>query len=115
MGGFVPVGYVKHDRRLVVDEAEAETIRLIFRRYHELTSVRLLKQDLDRRGLVSKIRTGKNGLQMGGKAYSRDKLYKLLSNPIYVGEIKHLTKRIRLPIDWSDQKRLLNITNQSVV
>ena len=47
MGGFVPVGYRKHDRRLVIDEEEAETVRLIFRRYTELKSVRLLKQDLD--------------------------------------------------------------------
>jgi len=90
MGGFVPVGYVKRDRRLVVDEAEAETVRLIFRRYNELKSVQLLKQDLDRRGLVSRIRTGKNGLELGGKAYSCGKLYKLLSNPIYKGEIRHL-------------------------
>ena len=90
MGGFVPVGYLKRDRGLVIDEREAETIRLIFRRYTELKSVRLLKQDLDRRGLVSKIRTGRNGLTMGGKSYSRGKLYKLLSNPIYKGEIRHL-------------------------
>src|ERR1017187_4379085 len=90
MGGFVPVGYLKRDRRLVIDEQEAETARLIFRRYNELKSVRVLKQDLDRRDLVSKVRTGKNGLTMGGKAYSRGKLYKILSNPIYKGEIRHL-------------------------
>ena len=90
MGGFVPVGYVKRDRRLVIDEVEAETVRLIFRRYTELKSVRLLKRDLDRRGLVSKVRTGRNGVRMGGKPYSRGKLYKLLSNPIYKGEIRHL-------------------------
>ena len=90
MGGFVPVGYVKRDRALVIDEEEAETVRLIFRRYNELRSVRLLKQDLDRRGLVSKVRIGRNGLKLGGKAYSRGKLYKLLSNPIYKGEIRHL-------------------------
>ena len=90
MGGFVPVGYLKRDHRLVIDQQEAATVRLIFRRYHELKSVRLLKQDLDRRGRVSKIRIGRNGLEMGGKAYSRGKLYKLLSNPIYIGQIKHL-------------------------
>ena len=90
MGGLVPVGYLKRDRRLVIDEQEVETVRLIFRRYNELKSVRVLKQDLDRRVLVSKVRTGKNGLRMGGKAYSRGKLYKILSNPIYKGEIRHL-------------------------
>jgi len=90
MGGFVPVGYLKRDRRLVIDQQEVATVRLIFRRYNELKSVRLLKEDLDRRGLLSKVRMGKNGLQLGGKAYSRGKLYKLLSNPIYKGEIRHL-------------------------
>ena len=90
MGGFVPVGYVKRDRSLAIDEREATTVRLIFRRYRELKSVRLLKRDLDRRGLVSKIRTAENGLTMGGRPYSRGKLYKLLSNPIYKGEIRHL-------------------------
>ena len=114
MGGFVPVGYVKHDRRLVIDEQEAETVRLIFQRYNQLKSVRLLKRDLDRRGLVSKIRTGKNGLEMGGKAYSRGKLYKLLSNPIYKGEIRHLkvchTDQHEPVIDcglWDKTQRLL--------
>ena len=90
MGGFVPVGYLKRGRGLVIDEREAKTVHLIFRRYNQLKSVRLLKQDLDRRGLVSKVRTGRNGLKLGGKAYSRGKLYKLLSNPIYKGEIRHL-------------------------
>jgi site-specific DNA recombinase len=89
MGGFVPVGYQKRDRSLTVDEDEAQTVRLIFQRYNQLKSVRLLKEELDRRGLVSKIRLGKDGRRMGGKAYSRGKLYKLLSNPIYVGEIRH--------------------------
>ena len=93
MGGFVPVGYVKRDRSLVIDAKEAETVRMIYQRYNELKSVRLLKEDLDRRGLVSKVRIGRNGLTMGGKAYSRGKLYKMLSNPTYIGEIRHLKTR----------------------
>jgi len=90
MGGFVPVGYLKRDRSLAIDPQEAETVRVIFQRYNELKSVRLLKEELDRRALISKTRLGKNGLKLGGKPYSRGKLYKMLSNPIYVGEIRHL-------------------------
>ena len=89
MGGFVPFGYEKRERKLVVNDAEAAIVRLIFQRYLELRSVRLLKQDLDQRGLLSKVRVGKNGLRMGGKAFSRGKIYKLLSNPTYIGEIRH--------------------------
>jgi hypothetical protein len=33
MGGTIPLGYDVQDRKLVVNDAEAETFRLIFRRY----------------------------------------------------------------------------------
>ena len=36
MGGFVPLGYDLCDRRIVIDEREAETVRYIYRRYQEL-------------------------------------------------------------------------------
>src|SRR5580658_4612176 len=56
MGGFVPLGYAVCDRRIVINEGEAETVRYIFQRYRELGCVRLLKEDLDRRGILSKRR-----------------------------------------------------------
>jgi len=54
MGGQPPLGYDAKDRKLVVNEAEAEVARHIFRRYRELKSVRLLKSELDAEG--SKVR-----------------------------------------------------------
>ncbi len=89
MGGLVPLGYDVIDRRLVINKSEAETVREIFRRYLELGCVRLLKEDLDRRGVLSKRRTSKSGVESGGHSFSRGALYALLSNPIYVGEIRH--------------------------
>jgi site-specific DNA recombinase len=89
MGGFVPLGYEVCDRRIVIDEGEAETVRYIFRRYQELGCVRLLKEDLGRHGILSKRRTSKGGIESGGRSFSRGALYALLSNPIYVGEIRH--------------------------
>ena len=67
--------------------------RDIFQRYLELGSVRLLKDDLDRRGIISKIRLSKNGNRSGGTAFSRGALYELLSNPVYIGEIRHRKER----------------------
>ena len=93
MGGFVPLGYDVCDRRIVIDEREAETVRYIFRRYQELGCVRLLKEDLDRRGVVSKRRTSRTGIESGGHSFSRGALYALLLNPIYVGEIRHKNLR----------------------
>ena len=66
MGGTVPLGYDVKDRKLVVNPAEAETVRLIFQRYAELGSVTLLQAELDRRGLRSKRREGAGGLLTGG-------------------------------------------------
>ena len=89
MGGLVPLGYEVRDRQLVVSDSEAETVRQIFQRYCELGSVRLLKDELDRRGIRSKLRIAKNGAESGGRSFSRGALYTLLGNPIYVGEVRH--------------------------
>jgi len=89
MGGIAPLGYDVRERRLVVNHTEAETLRDIFRRYLELGSVRLLKAELDRRGIRSKVRVAQNGSRSGGQLFSRGALYELLANPVYVGEIRH--------------------------
>jgi len=95
MGGLVPLGYDVHDRRLSVNQSEAETVREIFRRYLELGGVRLLMEELNRRGIRSKVRVAKNGKTSGGNSFFRGALYVLLSNPIYIGEIRH--KGVRHP------------------
>jgi site-specific DNA recombinase len=54
MGGNVPLGYDVRDRKLIMNESEAESVRLIFRRYAELGSVSLLRAEVDRLEIVSK-------------------------------------------------------------
>ena len=61
MGGTVPLGYDWCDRRLVVNPVEAATVRTIFERYLRLRSVRLLKDELSRDGVVSKVRVLEEG------------------------------------------------------
>src|SRR4051812_34784976 len=89
MGGVAPLGYEIRDRKLAICPEEAETVRLIFRRYRELGSVRVLKQELDQTGVRSKERARRDGSRTGGQPFSRGALYALLSNPIYVGEIAY--------------------------
>src|SRR5467141_3705750 len=89
MGGLVPLGYDVRERRLVVNQTEAATVREIFRCYLELGSVRLLKDELDRHGLRSKVRVANNGVRSGGHSFYRGALYTVLGNPIYVGQIRH--------------------------
>jgi DNA invertase Pin-like site-specific DNA recombinase len=89
MGGYPPLGYDVKDRKLIVNEAEAETVRYIFRRYQDLGSVRLLKEHLDQAGFVSKCRTAPDGRPYGGKSFARGALYHMLQNRLYRGEIVH--------------------------
>jgi site-specific DNA recombinase len=95
MGGTVPLGYDVRDHRLLVNAKEAETVRLIFQLYIELRSVRQVRDELDRRSIVSKQRVSKTGARSGGVRFGRGALYQMLANPIYVGEIRH--KRVSHP------------------
>ncbi|MGQ0456290.1 MAG: recombinase family protein [Hyphomicrobium sp.] len=92
MGGNVPLGYDVKERKLIVNDSEAETVRMIFRRYSELGSVRILAEELASLGIVSKRRQGAGGVLAGGNRFSRGALYTLLQNPIYRGEIGHQGK-----------------------
>jgi len=92
-GGALPLRYEVHERKLVINHEQAQTVRQILERYLELGSVRLLKADLARRGVMSEVKVSKNGNRRGGKPFSRGALYWLLSNPIYVGEIRHKQER----------------------
>src|SRR3546814_19320938 len=68
MGGTVPLGYDVKDRKLVVNEAEAETVRHVYGRYAVLGSVRALADELDRDGIVSKRRVDSFGREHGRTA-----------------------------------------------
>jgi len=95
MGGTVPLGYDVRDHRLVVNAKEAVTVRLIFQLYLEFKSVRRVRDELDRRSIVSKKRVSRAGVRSGGVRFGRGALYQMLANPTYVGEIRH--KRISHP------------------
>jgi hypothetical protein len=89
MGGNVPLGYDANERTLVINPAEAETVRCIFALYGEFGCVRRVKEEADRLRLRTKCSTTANGAERGGKPFSRGHLYALLSNPIYTGRIAH--------------------------
>jgi site-specific DNA recombinase len=89
MGGNPPLGYDVDNRKLVVNVAEAETVRLIFQRYLDLGCVRLLCADLKERDVVSKRRIFCTGERRGGKPIDRSALYLILNNRTYLGETTH--------------------------
>jgi len=92
MGGVPPLGYdlpLDKSRTLAVNEAEAETVRSIFRSYLELGSVHALQQHLLDLGIRSKQRVTRGGRSVGGEPFSRGAIFYLLRNRIYRGMIVH--------------------------
>src|ERR1700751_1777128 len=89
MGGVPPLGYGVRDHKLVMIDSEADTVRLIFRRYAELGSVRLLQAEFETGGIRSKSWTSFSGRLVGGKPFSRGALYLILQNRTYLGKIVH--------------------------
>ncbi len=79
MGGFVPLGYQVRDRKLLVDETEAATVRMIFERFAQIGSATTLVRALVAEGVRNKR----------GKPIDKGYLYKLLSNRVYLGEAVH--------------------------
>jgi site-specific DNA recombinase len=108
------------DRRLQVNTTEAKTINEIYSQYLVLRSVKSLKQHLDNQGIVSKQRVSSDGKHTGGKPISRGNLYRILSNPIYKGEIRHKQEThpgqheaIIDPDTWDQVQQLLASNNDS--
>ena len=89
MGGLVPLGYDVRDRNLIVNPTETATVRKIYSLYLELGTVKKLKTEMDRIGLVTKVRLRTDGRTTGGAPFTMGHLYELLANPIYIGQIAH--------------------------
>ena len=89
MGGLVPLGYDTGDIGLIINLEEAQTVRKLYASYLEFGCVRRLKDWADCEGLRSKRRTLRNGKVIGGKLFTRGHIYQLLSNPIYIGKVRH--------------------------
>jgi site-specific DNA recombinase len=89
MGGLPPLGYDVQNRKLVVNEEEARSVRYIFERYRQLGSLRALQAELDAAGIASKRRTLADGSPYGDRKLSRGALYLMLQNRIYRGFVTH--------------------------
>jgi DNA invertase Pin-like site-specific DNA recombinase len=79
MGGWAPLGYDVRDRKLVINKAEAATVRMIFKRFVAVGSATALTRTLITEGVTTKH----------GKLIDKGSLYKLLNNRIYIGEAVH--------------------------
>jgi site-specific DNA recombinase len=88
-GGTVPLGYDAKDKKLIINKAEAETVRYIFKRYLELQSFGKLVEDLDKNGIVTKRRHTKVRQYSGEIPFTYGPLAYFLKNRLYIGETGH--------------------------
>ncbi len=86
---MVPLGYRVKNRALHVVEEHAVFVRDLYSRYLEIGSVVRLKALLDQEDARSPLRTDGTGKTTGDALLSRGHLYKILSNPIYLGRLTH--------------------------
>jgi len=89
VGGTLPFGYEMRDGKIAIVQEEAELVRLIFRRYLELSSVNELVRDLKERNLRTRTKQLATGATRGGIPFGRGALYYVLSNHFYIGEVKY--------------------------
>ncbi len=101
MGGNLPLGYDPPSgtsRALVVNPAEAESVRLIFRRYLELGSVSALQDWLEGEGIRSKAYLSSRGRKsvalrsVGARSSTSSK------NRIYLGEMQNCPNSLLLSL-----------------
>src|SRR5436853_1133909 len=89
VGGPLPLGYEMKDGKVAVVEDEAERVRLIYRRYLELSGVNALVRDLNDKGIRTKQRLLATGATRGGVLFERGSLFYLLRNRFYIGEVNY--------------------------
>ena len=89
MGGMPPVGYCVQDKTLIIDIDSAQLVRDIYKLYLEMGNVRLLKAEIDQRGWLTPERISRGLRQSGGRPFYRGHLYRILSNPVYIGKVVH--------------------------
>jgi len=89
-GGIPVLGYdVTPDRgKIVVNEAEAKRVRVIFELYLEMGSLKETLREMNRLGITRKRWRKRDGVETGGKPFNKSGLHMLLTNPIFVGRVK---------------------------
>jgi len=90
-GGTPVLGYDVHPDggKLVVNEAEAEQVRILFQLYLTHLSLRRVVEEGQARGWTTKSWTTRDGRWHTGAPLNKSHLQHLLTNVLYIGQVKH--------------------------
>src|ERR1700683_1117947 len=89
IGGRPVLGYDidSHRSRLTINTDEAIQVRTIFKLYLDCNALVPVVREIHRRGWRTKQWFTRNGVTPGGKPLTKGRLFRLLTNPIYIGKI----------------------------
>jgi site-specific DNA recombinase len=91
-GGGPVLGYDVDDKKLVINPKEAKVIREIFKLYAKLGSGREVARIMNEKGARTKSWTSQKGKFHPGAKLTSKALYRILSNPLYIGMVPHKEK-----------------------
>ena len=109
-GGHPPYGYVIKDKKYVIDEAEAEVVREIFRKYAQGYKAVAIAEDLKAKNIRRKC----------GKHINHKYVYVILHDKRYIGEVTHqgtvynnifppiISKEVWLQVDAINQENKIS-------
>ncbi|WP_270603223.1 recombinase family protein, partial [Clostridium perfringens] len=80
----------RKETKLVVNEKEAETVRLIFNEYSNGKGYKAITNELNKLGYKTKK----------GNNFSVGSIKDILTNPVYIGKIRYNVRQ-----DWSEKRR----------
>ena len=93
-GGPAPLGYASdpQTKKLMQVAEEVEVVRRIFEAYLRYGSARDVAEDLTKDGVLTPAKVSRKGNSRGGKPFTPAAIYAVLSNPVYVGLVRHKEK-----------------------
>lgn len=90
MGGNVPFGYDIVDGKLIVNPTEAPVVRDLYRRFLEIGDLQTLVRECATHAIYKRHRRKvPEGHPITRTPFQRADLYKLLTQPLYIGLIRH--------------------------
>lgn len=90
-GGCPVLGYDADPltKKLHINEEEAKIVKFVFEEYLRTASAKEVAIALEQQGIKGKVWTTKKGVKHEGQKINNHMVYRMLKNPLYIGQVQH--------------------------